>query len=192
MAVLLIGGWCAGAVIAERDMVEDALAREEKLRRAQHQYRRIVETTNDGVWMVDAGYRTTFVNRRLAEMLGFTREEMLGRSPVDFLFPEDVAQKQADFERRREGVREVFYTRYRRKDGSELWTLVSAAPVLSDGGKFAGALAMHSDVTLLRKTEETLRRNEKLITAGRLAASISHEVTNPLEPAVEFLYLLKT
>jgi PAS domain S-box-containing protein len=191
MAVISISGLCLAAVIAERDTVGEALAREEKLRRAQEQYRRIVETTNDGVWMIDAEYRTTFVNRRLAEMLGFTPEEMLGRSPIDFLFPEDVAQKQADFERRRKGIREVFYTRYRRKDGSEFWALISAAPVLSESGKFAGALAMHSDVTLLRKTEETLRRNEKLITAGRLAASISHEVNNPLEAVVNLLYLLK-
>jgi signal transduction histidine kinase len=51
---------------------------------------------------------------------------------------------------------------------------------------------MQSDVTLLRKTEETLRCNEKLIAAGRLVAALSHEVNNPLEAVVNFLYLLKT
>lgn len=50
---------------------------------------------------------------------------------------------------------------------------------------------MITDVTLLRKTEETFRRNEKLITAGRMAATISHEVNNPLEAVVNLLYLLK-
>ncbi len=192
IAVISLSGLCLAAVIAERTKAEEALAREEKLRRAQEQYRRIVETTNDGVWMIDSDFRTTFVNRRMAEMLGYTPEEMMGRTPFDFVFPEDAARKQADLERRRKGVREVFYTRYRKKDGSELWALVSAAPVFSDAGTFAGALAMQSDVTLLRKTEETLRRNEKLITAGRLAAAISHEVNNPLEAVVNLLYLLKS
>lgn len=191
IAVTSISGLCLAAVIAERDTVEEALCREEKLRRAQDQYRRIVETTNDGVWMIDADIRTTFVNRRTAEMLGFTPEEMLGRPLFDFLFPEDHAQKRADLERRRRGAREVFYNRCRRKDGSEMWALVSTNPVFADNGEFAGVLCMLSDVTLLRKTEETLRRNEKLITAGRLAATISHEINNPLEAVVNLLYLLK-
>jgi PAS domain S-box-containing protein len=192
IAVLSISGLCLAAVIAERDTVEGALAREEKLRRAQEQYRRIVETTNDGVWMIDAEYRTTFANRRLAEMLGFTSEEMLKRPLFDFLFPEDLPQRGADLERRRRGVREVLYRRYRKKDSSEMWALVSTNPVFAESGEFTGVLAMLSDVTLLRKTEEILRRNEKLITAARLAASISHEVNNPLEAAVNLLYLLKT
>ena len=192
IAALSLSGLCLAAVIAERTKAEDALAREEKLRQAQEQYRNIIETTNEGVWMIDSDFRTTFVNRRMAEMLGHTPEEMLGCTPFDFVFPEDLLSKQAELERRWEGIREVFYTRYRKKDGSELWVLVSSAPVSSVTGTFVGALTMQSDVTLLRKTEETLRRNEKLITAGRLAAALSHEVNNPLEAVVNFLYLLKT
>ena len=153
----------------------------------------IIETTNDGVWIIDAGFCTTFVNRRMAEMLGYAPEEMLGRPPFDFLFPSDVAQKRLDLERRRQGSgREVHYSRYRRKDGSEMWAILSTAPLLSENGQRTGAFAMLSDVTLLRKTEEALRCNEKLITAGRLAATISHEVNNPLEAVVNLLYLLQS
>src|SRR5215472_7241708 len=192
IAALSLSGLCLAAVIAERTKAEDALAREEKLRRAQEQYRNIIETTNEGVWMIDSGFRTTFVNHRMAEMLGYTPEEMLRRTPFDFVFPEDLLSKQADLERLWQGVREVFYARYRKKDGSELWALVSSTPVSSLTETFAGTLTMQSDVTLLRKAEETLLRNEKLITAGRLAAALSHEVNNPLEAVVNFLYLLKT
>ncbi len=192
IAALSLSGLCLGAVIAERTKAEDALAREEKLRRAQEQYRNIIETTNDGVWIIDSDFRTTFVNRRMAEMLGYTPEEMLTRTPFAFMFPEDLPSKQADLERRWKGVREVFYTRYRKKDGAELWTLVSSAPVSSSSVTLAGALTMQSDVTLLRKAEETLRGNEKLITAARLSAALSHEVNNPLEALVNLLYLLKT
>ncbi len=192
IAVLSVSGLCLAAVIAERTTVEEALAREEKLRRAQEQYRRIIETTNEGVWLFDCDARSTFVNRRMAEMLGFAPEEMMGRPLFDFLFPEDLPKKRADLERQRKGAHEVLYNRWRRKDGSEMWALVSTTPVFAESGKFTGVLAMLSDVTLLRKTEETLRRNEKLITAGRLVASISHEVNNPLEAVVNLLYLLKT
>jgi PAS domain S-box-containing protein len=192
IAVLSVSGLCLAAVIAERTTVEVALAREEKLRRAQEQYRRIVETTNDGVWLMDRDFRTSFVNRRMAEMLECTQEEMLGRSLFDFLFPEDLPQKQADLERRKRGLRDVFYNRCRRKDGSELWALVSANPFFDDSGEFSGVLAMLSDVTQLRKAEETLRRNEKLITASRLAATIAHEINNPLAVLTNVLFLMRT
>jgi len=192
IAALSLSGLCLGAVIAERTKAEAALAREEKLRRAQEQYRNIIETTNDGVWIIDSDFRTTFINRRMAEMLGYAPEEMLRRTPSDFVFPEDVPSKQADLERWCKGVREVSYTRYRKKDGSELWALVSSAPISSATRTFTGALTMQSDVTLLRKTEEALRRSEKLITAGRLAAALSHEINNPLEAVANLLYLLKT
>jgi PAS domain S-box-containing protein len=190
-AVITISGLCLAAVTSERDTVEEARAREEKLRRAQEQYRRIVETTNEGIWMLDREFRTTFVNRHVAEMLGYSAEEMAGRPLLDFFFPEDVAKKQEDLDSRRQGVAEVLYSRCRRKDGSEIWCLVSTNPVFNDRGEFTGVLAMLTDVTLLRKTEEALRRNEKLITAGRLAASISHEINNPLEAVINLLYLLK-
>jgi signal transduction histidine kinase len=90
------------------------------------------------------------------------------------------------------GAHGVFYTRYRKKDGSELRALGSLAPISSVTGTFAGALTMQSEVTLLQKAEETLHRNEKLIIAGRLAAALSHEINNPLEAVVNLLYLLKT
>ena len=192
IAVISLSGLCMAAVIAERTRAKEALVREESLRRGQEQYRRIVETTNEGVWLLDADFKTIFANRRLAEMMGYTPAEMLGLHLFDFLFPEDIPQKQQDLEQRRKGIRGVFYNRCRKKDGSEIWVLVSTSPVLSPKGEFGGVMAMISDVTLLRKSEETMRRNEKLITAGRLAAAISHEVNNPLEAVVNLLYLLKS
>ncbi len=192
MSVITVSGLCLAAVIADRTHMERALVRENKLRLAQEQYRMIIETTNDGVWIIDDQYHTTFVNRRMAEMLGFLPEEMLGHTPFDYVFPEDVARKRADLERRRHGNgREVIYNRFRHKDGSELWATLSTAPIFSDDGERIGALAMLSDVTLLRRTEDALRRSEKLVAAGRLAATISHEVNNPLEAVVNLLYLLK-
>jgi PAS domain S-box-containing protein len=192
IGVLTLSGLSLAALIAERTTAQEALAREERLRRAQEQYRMIVETTNEGVWVIDGGYKTTFVNKRTAEMLGYTPQEMEGRGLFEFLFPEDAARKLEDLRQRQQGFKAVMYDRVRRKDGSELWVLVSTAPMFSEKGQFTGVLGMLTDVTLLRKTEETLRRNEKLITAGRLAATISHEVNNPLEAVVNLLFLLKT
>jgi PAS domain S-box-containing protein len=187
---LTLSGLSLAAVLAERATVQEALAREEKLRRAQELYRIIIETTNDGVWLLDAENRTVFVNRRMTEMMGYTAEEMLGRTAFEFVFPEDLPRKLKDLYDQRTD-KEAFYDRVRRKDGSELWILCSTNPVFDENGHLTGILGMFSDVTQLRKTEETLLRNEKLISAGRLAATISHEVNNPLEAVINLLYLLQ-
>jgi PAS domain S-box-containing protein len=190
IAALSLSGLCLAALISERTSAEEALAREEKLLRSEQRYRKMIETTNDGVWTCDRKFRTTFANRQMEAMLGYSAAEMIGKHLTDFYFPEDLPMKREDMERRRAGLGEVVYNRLRHKDGSEVWALLSTTPVF-DNGEFDGVLAMLSDVTLLRKTEEMLRRNEKLITAGRLAASISHEINNPLEAVINLLYLLK-
>lgn len=191
IAVLSLSGLSLAAVLMERTTAQEALAREKMLRRAQEQYRVIVETTNEGVWLLDAANRTTFVNRRLTEMTGYSEAEMMGRSAFEFFFPEDLPSKVKHLQQRR-SEKESFYDRIRRKDGSELWVLTSANPVFGNKGQLVGILGMLSDVTMLRKTEQTLIRNEKLIAAGRLAATISHEVNNPLEAVINLIYLLKS
>lgn len=191
IAVLSLSGLCLAALITERTSAEQALAQEEKLLRAEQRYRKMIETTNDGVWRLDSEFHTSFVNRQMETMLGYSPGEMNGRYLTDFYFPDDIPRKRSDMDKRRAGLGEVVFNRLQHKDGSEVWALVSTTPVFTDNGQFDGVLAMLSDVTVLRKTEETLRRNEKLITAGRLAASISHEINNPLEAVINLLFLLK-
>src|SRR5215210_7341212 len=58
---------------------------QEALRQSEERYRRIVETTREGVWMLDAAHKTTFMNQRMAEMLGCGLNEALGMSPLQFL-----------------------------------------------------------------------------------------------------------
>jgi PAS domain S-box-containing protein len=175
------------AIIAE----EVTLSREERLRRAEELYRVLIETTKDGVWIIDSEHRTTFVNRRIPEVLGYTAEEIQGHLLVDFMFPEDVSAQLPDF-LRPPHFREVVRHRFRRKDGSELWARVSAGPLLTKGGQLAEVMLIVSDVTLLCSMEDALCRNEKLITAGWLAATISHEINGPLETVANNLCVLRS
>ncbi len=138
-----------------RKLAEDAIKESEK------RYRRIVETTNEGVWLLDSKLHTSYVNRQLAGMLGYEREEMVGRSVLDFYFPEDVEHKRQVLERRQHGLREQFEERLRRRDGSELWVRMAANPIAKDTGEFDGALAMVADITEHRQAEEALRQSEE-------------------------------
>ena len=141
-------------LVEQHNQVEQALSESES------RYRRIVETTDEGVWLLDSKFNTVFVNRQLAEMLGYDPVEIVGRKVFDFYFPEDVDRRRQSLERRRQGLRENFDDRLRRRDGSELWVRLAATPVFKDSGEFDGALAMVSDITERRRAEEALRESE--------------------------------
>ncbi|MGH9850179.1 MAG: PAS domain S-box protein, partial [Blastocatellia bacterium] len=130
---------------------------EEALRESEERYRCIVETANEGIWTIDAGWRTQYVNRRMAEMLGHTVEEVVGRSLFDFMFEEDVAKAHQRREQRRQGLSEEFDHRYRRQDGSVLWTHASVSPLFNETGEFIGALGMFTDITERRRDELNTR-----------------------------------
>ena len=140
-----------------------SLPAEAAVRESESRYRRIVETTNEGVWLLDSGLCNSYVNRQMAEMLGYEPEEMVGRSVFDFYFPQDVEQKKQVLKRRREGLREQIEERVRRKDGSELWVRMAVIPVVKDNGEFDGALAMVSDITERKRTEASLQLFRTLI-----------------------------
>ena len=153
LAVISMSGMTLAALTAERaQLIRERTARE-GLEQSEKRYRGIVETANEGMWKLDAEFITCFVNRRMAELLGYTVDEMLGKPLFDFIFEGDVEQKRADLQRRQTGVSEQLERRYRKKDGTELWTRVSASPIFDDDGTFSGALQMVSDMTEQRSAE---------------------------------------
>ena len=132
--------------------------------------RRLLESSFDGIWAIDSELHTSFVNTRMAEMLGYSPQEMMGRGLYDFLFPEDVPAEQDAIRRRRSGVSEEFELRYRRKDGSPLWARIATSPILAADGTFQGAVAIHSDITNRQRLEQDLRdREAELREAERLS-----------------------
>ncbi|MBN1532889.1 MAG: PAS domain S-box protein, partial [Spirochaetes bacterium] len=129
-----------------RDITEQRAA-EEKLRRSEERYRMIVETASEGILTIDADYSITYVNRHMAKMLGYEPEQIVGRSSFDFIFEEDRERLKALIENRKTGDAAPYEHRYRRRDGSELWAIVSPMPLFGPDGGFAGSFAMFTDIT---------------------------------------------
>jgi len=136
---------------------------EAALRATETSYQKLVETAHEGIWMVDVEDRATFVNQRMADLLGYTVEEMLGRSPSEFYFSEAGRQERDEHRKRsREGIRESREVVYRRRDGEPLWAVVATTPILRDGNRLEGILGMVTDITARVKAEENLRASERL------------------------------
>jgi two-component system cell cycle sensor histidine kinase/response regulator CckA len=130
----------------------------EQLRASEARYRTIVESTSEGVWLVDANLVTTFVNERMAEMLGYTRDELIGRHVYELMDAEARVLAVEKRKRREQGISEVYENRYRRKDGTPVWALAKTNPVFEDEGRYAGSVGLLTDMTERRKSEETRNR----------------------------------
>ncbi len=156
------------------------------LEESETRYRQIVETADEGIWVVDAGNNTSFVNRKMAEMLGYTVEEMMVQPTFAFMDEEGQAIAEAKIERRRRGVKEQFDFTFRRKDGRSVWTIVSANPILDEHGKYTGALRMITDITNRLELERQLRHSHKMEAIGTLAGGIAHDFNNILAAIIGF------
>ncbi|MBI5521240.1 MAG: PAS domain S-box protein [Desulfarculus sp.] len=156
MAVFTLDG--EPHILSTIKVIDDLRAAQESLAQSEERYRRIVETANEGIWAVDQEERTTFVNQRLAGMLGYTSQEMLGRTVASFVLPEDLADYQAHLAQRRSGLGGHYERRFRRQDGSHIWTLISSTPIMDDQGRLAGSFAMLTDITGRKAAEENIQR----------------------------------
>ena len=193
-------GYVVGVIrdITSRKSAERALAQSEA------RYRRMVETANEGIWSVDANWRTTYVNAVMAAMLGVEPSDMSGRLVEDFLFDEDHELHQAML--RRESLPPgggIYERRLRRVDGSELWVLIAISSEYDAFGRFVGAFGMLTNITARKKVEQNLRQSEASLAAAKTAAeaanlakseflaNMSHEIRTPLNGLLGMLQILE-
>ena len=137
--------------LMERRRIEQALI-ESEIR-----YRRIVETASEGIWQLDQANKTVFVNPRMAEMLGYSLEEMMGKSILDFLLETDKKSVEFLFEQRQDSSLPSYDIQFSRQDGSILWGMVSTRPILDDSGQYLGCLKMITDISDRKENEAIVK-----------------------------------
>lgn len=138
--------------------IDDQKQAEAALRASEARYRSIIDTANEGVLLINPAGRATFVNARMAEMVGFRVEELQGRAFLDFVAEEDQAFIAQKFKQRWQGKTDTYDVRFRQRDGSIRWVLASVSPFYNEAGDFAGSLAMVSDITERKQAEEQVKR----------------------------------
>ena len=162
-----------GSDITERKQQDFAL------RDSEDRYRSIVNTAQEGIWLIDASARTVFVNQRMSDMLGYRLDEMIGKDIFAFMDEEAAKTAAVNMERRRAGISENHDFRLRRQDGSDLWTMMATNPVIGDDGIFHGALALVTDITARKASEaklEAAHAENELILATITTALIGLDI----------------
>jgi diguanylate cyclase (GGDEF)-like protein/PAS domain S-box-containing protein len=149
----------AGRVVSVLGIGHDITGRkqaEEALRSSEERYRRIVDTASEGIWMVDAEGVTSFVNARMADILGYEMVDMVSRTMDDFLFEEDKEAYREWDKAIRQGNQKSDERRFRRRDGEVLWALVSASPTFGSEQEFMGTINLITDITERKQQQEQL------------------------------------
>lgn len=168
-----------------------AQQRAEAARRlSEERNRYIVEAASEGIWMGDASFHTTFVNSKMATILGFTPAEMIGRQIYDFIDPRDkvALETMIDIHQLRPHSLQDFSIL--RKDNSLIWVSAAYSAMFDEKGTFIGALAMVTDINERKKVEEELKISEErfrrladyapdLIYRLRVFPTLSFEYINP-------------
>jgi PAS domain S-box-containing protein len=134
---------------------------ENKFKENEKKYRKLIEVMRAGVWVLDKNACTTYVNPRMASMLGYSISEIIGQPVVGFLTKDGQKALHAGLERRRRGVSESYFLEFFSKANQIVHTSADAVPITDEQGEYMGAMACIADVTKQHAAEKKLREGEK-------------------------------
>jgi len=198
---VLIGLFTLNRLHAVSDQYQFSLTKmrlqSEKIFESEQQLRTTLASIGDGVIACDPEGRVMMMNEVAATLTGWTLNEAMGQ-PLETIFNiinettrEVVENPVAKVKRLNRVVGLANHTILIRRDGVELNIDDSGAPIRSPEGELTGVVMVFRDITLEKRTRDALMANEKLAVAGRLAATIAHEIHNPLDSVSNLLFLLK-
>ena len=157
---------------------------------AQRRLAAIVESTDDAIIGKDLNGIVISWNPAAERMYGYSAIEMVGH-PISIVIPPELQEEERKIlETVGRGDRIEHYETVRLTRGGErIDVSLTISPVKDETGKVIGAAKVARDITQQKKTEQRLRTTERLASVGRLAATVAHEINNPLEAVTNLVYL---
>jgi two-component system, chemotaxis family, CheB/CheR fusion protein len=181
-----VAQWQQKAIALEAEIAQRSQAQE-----AASKLAAIVESSEDAIASKDLNGVVTTWNASAEKLFGYKAEEIIGR-PITVIIPLDLRSDEVHILKKiRRGERiEHFETVRLTKDGRRIDVSLTISPVKNEAGEVIGAAKIVRDISERKQTEEALRRAEKLAATGQLAASIAHEINNPMQTLTNILSLI--
>lgn len=154
-------GIANGVIASFRDITEILQAEREKSK-TELKYQQLIETSNEGIWVIDKNDVTIYVNQTMANMLEYSIAEMIGKSVFDFMNEKNQMIAVENIKRRKLGLSEHHDMSFIAKSGKIVWAIISTSPIFSEG-VYDGTIGMITDITKRKKAETLLIENEKML-----------------------------
>jgi PAS domain S-box-containing protein len=180
-----------GNVIGAAKIARD-ITKQKKMQEAALKLAAVVESSEDAIVSKDLNGIVTSWNKAAERIFGWKAEEIIGQPILLIIPPELHDDEPRILAKIRAGERiEHFETIRVRKNGERLNIWLTISPIRDEEGKIIGAAKIARDVTQQKKLEAAIQTSERLASVGRLAATVAHEINNPLEAVTNFIYLAK-
>ncbi|MFQ6137319.1 MAG: PAS domain S-box protein [Candidatus Hydrothermarchaeales archaeon] len=196
------GGECQGLVLVSHDITERKKL-EQKIIESEKRYRTLIETMNDGLWVIDEKGLTTFWNDRMGEISGYDPKEVVGRDVFSFFDEENQKKLKKELAKRPKGESSTYELEMMKEGEGRVPIIVSAAPLFDEKGEHRGSFAVVTDITKRKRLEEQLKEYSKHLeqkveertrelqnayeelkdldrVKSDLIANVSHELRTPL------------
>ena len=148
---------------------------EEDLRKSESQFRNIVETAQEGIWLSDGNYKTLFINKRLRELLEYSPDEIIGRSLFEFMDKEGRKEASECMTLQEGNSGKLENIAFHTKSGKKIVTNLSYTHLFDEEGAFTGSLAMIADVTEKAKLEDLLDKTNRISSIGNFEIDLVSE-----------------
>jgi PAS domain S-box-containing protein len=183
-----------GRIVGHAGTLADVHAAREAsdaLMRSEARFRDIAETLSDWIWEIDVNLAFTYCTGGLLGVLGFAPDELIGRSLLDLVMPDEAASALglADHVRRTHEAFSGIEIPCAHKQGRRVLLQVSGRPLYTAAGQYCGFRGVASDVTQRRALEEQLRQTQKMDALGTLAGGIAHDFNNILAALLGYVEL---
>lgn len=173
--------------------ITDRKRAEEELRVSEEKFRGLVETTADWIWQVNAKGEYTYASPKVKEMLGYAPEEVIGKTPFDFM-PSEEAERAGRLFAEYVSAQKPFENLENiniHKDGRKVILETSGAPFFDSDGNLAGYTGIDRDITKRKQIEEQLQIRQRMDSLGTLAGGIAHDFNNLLAGILGYADLLR-
>jgi PAS domain S-box-containing protein len=192
LSVLVSGAprFLEGSYIGSLAVISDITERKrmvDELRKLKEFNEGIIQNMYEGVGIQDEQGRFTFVNPAMADMLGYTPEELIGMHSMDSVPPDQYPIAQAADERYKQGKADRYELELLRKDGKRITVEISGSPQY-ENGRFSGALVVFTDISARKQAEDTLRRRAEELAAlhaASLTITAPHDLRSLVHSIIE-------
>ena len=139
----------------------DKIQADQALRESEEKYRHLIESLNEGIWVIDQNATTTFVNGHMAQLLGYEVAQMKESNVLNFLDSQSTLIFKENFEKCRKGMKSKYDLDFIRRDDTRVSTFMSLSPIFDKFGNYLGAIAGVQDVTARKQMEAAVRASDK-------------------------------